>query len=280
MKNIIFRLLRSAPIIFFLIPFKPAKRWQNSYVLPKFNADESKLTSLDLPIPDVQPGYASTADFLKYGKEDVDSMLHILEETGFKLGENKRVLELGCATGRMLRWFADYANACEIWGTDVDADFVTWCSQHLSPPFSFFTCSSLPHLPFEDQYFDMIYAGSVFTHIDDLAETWLLELRRILKVGGRLYITIHDRSTMDVVNQDTDRKLALTKHIYDNTAKEYEAFTSKPFDKFTMGRGIKAQVFFDIDYLKRVTHSYFDIASVTPNAYGYQTAVVFKRKKT
>jgi ubiquinone/menaquinone biosynthesis C-methylase UbiE len=44
----------------------------------------------------------------------------------------------------------------------------------------------LPHLPFEDRSFDVVYAGSVFTHIDDLAQTWFLELRRVLHAGGML----------------------------------------------------------------------------------------------
>ena len=42
----------------------------------------------------------------------------------------------------------------------------------------------VPTLPIPDQHFDVITAFSVFTHIDELESSWLLELRRVLKPGG------------------------------------------------------------------------------------------------
>lgn len=53
-----------------------------------------------------------------------------------------------------------------------------------TPSFRFVTTTTLPHLPFADGYFHMIHAGSVFTHIADLAEAWLLEIRRVLARAG------------------------------------------------------------------------------------------------
>ena len=53
---------------------------------------------------------------------------------------------------------------------------------------------------FSDSYFDLIFTGSAFTHIDDLAEAWLLELRRLLSEKGRVYITIHDRHTIALLD--------------------------------------------------------------------------------
>jgi len=45
-------------------------------------------------------------------------------------------------------------------------------------------------LPFEDSSFDLVYCGSVFTHVSDLADAWFLELRRILRKGGYAYINL------------------------------------------------------------------------------------------
>ena len=59
------------------------------------------------------------------------------------------------------------------------------------PAFHFITTTTVPHLPFEDRHFGFIFAGSVFTHIDDLADTWIAELRRILRPGGKLFMTVH-----------------------------------------------------------------------------------------
>ena len=84
-------------------------------------------------------------------------------------------------------------------GVDINAKHINWCQLNLGPPFFFATTTTAPHLPFEDGYFDLIYSGSVFTHISDLADAWLLELRRIVRKGGYLYITIHDKRTVEVL---------------------------------------------------------------------------------
>jgi len=48
-------------------------------------------------------------------------------------------------------------------------------------------------LPIESNYFDLIYAISVFTHITTTWKPWLLELRRVLKPGGILLSTFSNR---------------------------------------------------------------------------------------
>jgi len=46
-----------------------------------------------------------------------------------------------------------------------------------------------PPLPFPDNSFDLIYAVSVFTHLsEEHQRTWLPELRRVLRPGGRLLL--------------------------------------------------------------------------------------------
>jgi predicted nucleic acid-binding Zn finger protein len=38
----------------------------------------------------------------------------------------------------------------------------------------------------------------VWTNLDDLAEAWALEARRVLRHDGRFYFTINDRSAVTV----------------------------------------------------------------------------------
>jgi ubiquinone/menaquinone biosynthesis C-methylase UbiE len=177
---------------------------------------------------------------------------------------------LGVAGARMMRWLNDVADKCEIWGTDISGDHIVWCKQHLSPPFNFFITTQYPHLPFEDQYFDVIYAGSVFTHIDDLADAWLLELRRILKPGGRLYITIHDEHTIQIL---TEQKYDLSKTLM--CRKDF--FENRDYGMFTIGRFMRSQVFYDTEYLARRLKPFYELVSVTPKAYEFQTAVLLRR---
>ena len=140
-------------------------------------------------------GYAETPEeYLASGREHVSRMLDVLQQSSNSPVPLRYVLDLGCASGRMLR-FVPRDNAAEHWGLDINANQIAWCQEHLSPPMLFAVITTAPHLPFEDHYFDLVYCGSVFTHIAELADAWLLELRRVLRPGGYAFITIHSRRT-------------------------------------------------------------------------------------
>jgi len=175
----------------------------------------------------------------------------------------------------MIRWLGDSVEGCEVWGVDIQSDRIMWCQQHLSPPFKFATVTTAPHLPFEDRYFDLIYCGSVFTHIDDLADAWLLELKRILQPGGRLYITVHEKHSLQhyltLREQDWDAVGPL--RLYDKKI----MISQLDFNVFTMGRGYVSHVFYDIDYLQRHWGCILDVISVTQDAWGAQTAILLTK---
>ena len=175
----------------------------------------------------------------------------------------------------MIRWLLPEAKAgVEIWGTDIGSSRMVWCKQYLSPPFHFATTTIYPHLPFPDEYFGLIYAGSVFTHIDDLADAWLLELRRVIRPGGRLYMTIHDRHSLELFSTKM-RDHPMAKALYDSpmTAE----FCRSDFGMFTLQRGPESQVFYDADWLCEQLEPFWRRKSVTEEAYGYQTAVLLER---
>jgi ubiquinone/menaquinone biosynthesis C-methylase UbiE len=260
-------------ILPYFVTFFPYKRTSYAYVLHKVPAHRSA-GGADLPTPpeNLWLGYGRTInEWLASGKKHVDKMREILGDSGYRFEEGHRVLELGCAAGRMLRCLGDVADRCEIWGTDISAEHIYWCKQHLSPPFHFCITTTAPHLPFADNYFDLIYAGSVFTHIDDLADTWLLELRRVLKPGGRMYITIHDQNTIRVLSE---HPCDLSKTLFYRR----DFFEQKDYQMFTIGRFMRSQVFYDSEYLKRTWQPFFECVSVTPEAYGFQTAMLLKKR--
>ncbi len=111
-----------------------------------------------------------------------EAILDILPE-GWTFSD-KRVLDFGCGAGRVLRQFTDVAAEAEVWGCDIHAESVTWLERNLRPPFHFFRNAAVPPLPIADGYFDLVWAMSVFTHIGDGWEDWLLEMRRVLAPGG------------------------------------------------------------------------------------------------
>ncbi len=103
--------------------------------------------------------------------------------------EEKRVLDFGCGAGRTLRHFLDEAGRAEFYGCDIDRPSIEWLAEHLSPPLHVFENGELPSLPQPDEFFDLVYAFSVFTHLTDHWAGWLLELHRVLKPAGLLFTT-------------------------------------------------------------------------------------------
>jgi SAM-dependent methyltransferase len=103
--------------------------------------------------------------------------------------EGKRVLDFGCGAGRTLRQFLPEAERAELYGCDIDPPSIAWLSANLSPPLHVFESGEPPSLPQADDFFDLVYALSVFTHITDHWAGWLLELHRVLKPGALLFAT-------------------------------------------------------------------------------------------
>jgi SAM-dependent methyltransferase len=283
-ERILRRIIGSPQVAAKFYPYEGARR---SYILPKVGHECPKNES-DLPIPpqDLWLNYGKTPEeYLAWGRDQIRKMKDILEVSGLSLEQGSRVLDFGCASGIMMRWLYDFALAGEVWGVDIVGDLVVWCQQHLSPPFKFVTTTSYPHLPFEDRYFDLVYAGSVFTHIADLAEAWLLELKRILRPGGKLYVTIHDNTTIRKwLADDRPREEQFKMANFLQSFEEGTHFTESDFAMFAINRAPgpgfegQAQVFYDIDYLQQHWGNYLEIISIHPEVYGEQTAILMKKQ--
>jgi len=100
--------------------------------------------------------------------------------------EDKRVLDFGCGSARVLRHFAAEAAQAEFWGCDIDRASTDWNEVNLSPRFRFFENGLAPPLSLPAGSLDLIWAMSVFTHITDLWTEWLLEMHRLLAPDGIL----------------------------------------------------------------------------------------------
>lgn len=281
-------LVSSASNVQKYLPY-PARR--GYYVLQKADRDDHERNRDGFPIPPEPRAYGDTEEhWLNSGKRDVDTMLRILNSSNFFIEKGNRILELGCATGRMTRWLASLAEECEIWGADISARAIVWCQENLTPPFNFATVTTVPHLPFEDRYFDLIFCGSVFTHIDDLADAWLLEIKRIMRPGGRAYVTVHDKHTADVVINNNWESREFIDWVI-----KYSLWPSQFRDLLISSGGSKylknedyykisilagneqPQVFYDIEHLRQHWGRWLKIITVTQEAYWDQTAVLMEK---
>ena len=102
------------------------------------------------------------------------------------------VLEWGCGPGRLIRHMKALLPEWELHlaGTDYNPESIAWCRQYLAG-IEFAGNELDPPLPFDTARFDVVYNLSVFTHLSkSVQETWVEELRRVLKPGGLLISTI------------------------------------------------------------------------------------------
>jgi SAM-dependent methyltransferase len=114
----------------------------------------------------------------------------------------KRILDFGCGAGRTLRHFSDEATEAEFWGCDIDEASIEWMEEYICPPFHVFTNGTEPSLDQPDASFDLIWAISVFTHIPAGWSRWLLELHRLLKADGLLFVTFMGRGMSEEIAGD------------------------------------------------------------------------------
>jgi SAM-dependent methyltransferase len=94
-----------------------------------------------------------------------------------------RILDVGCGTGTMLTYLARFGNAE---GVDIDAEAVGYCHDR---GLQQVTQSAADSLPFDNDTFELVTALDVIEHIDDDLGA-LREIRRVLRPGGRLLLTV------------------------------------------------------------------------------------------
>lgn len=151
-----------------------------------------------LPIPPARLAYlvAGTYDltyFMRLGRAGAACIDDTLARNGIALRNLTAILDFGCGCGRVLRHFVG-RKGLRVYGTDYNPLPIAWCRANLAPA-QFGVNKLAPPLDYPSATFDLIYALSVFTHLDEpLQRAWLDELRRICKPGGHLLITMHGRS--------------------------------------------------------------------------------------
>lgn len=133
-----------------------------------------------------------------------------------RLRPSARVLDLGCACGRMALPLAGYLDRTGSYeGVDIHGPSIDWASDNISVNFPNFRFQKAdvanplynphgkvaPHryrLPFADGSFDFVFLTSVFTHmLPSALENYLREIVRVLRVGGRClstFFVLNDRT--------------------------------------------------------------------------------------
>lgn len=95
-----------------------------------------------------------------------------------------RLLDIGCSSGDWATYWTNLGWECS--GVDIDRDHVAIARQRGIDA----KHCDLNHdpLPFEDQSFDLIFAGEVIEHLID-TDGFLRELQRCVRPGGAVLVT-------------------------------------------------------------------------------------------
>ena len=232
------------------------------------------------PIPQIdnRENYGRGSD-LSYW---ISGYLHhrVISRIAGKYGINGgRCYDFGGSSGRVCRHFAIQSDAWDPWISDFRETSVEFVARYLPMKVKPFMNSAFPSLPLSDNYFDLVFGCSVFTHINETEIPWLLELRRILRIGGIALLSVH--------NDDTWAWLA--QRPEDGLRKLMREWRPDVADLPTIPEGQRivvshrdddpynCNVFHSDAYLRGVWGRFFEIEEIVPHGMGTQAVVVCRR---
>jgi len=209
------------------------------------------------------------------------------ESLKMPLRRNSRFLDFGCGWGRFLRFFWKDINENKLFGCDIDAVILDVC-RVTNVPGNLSLISPEGRLPYPDNYFDVIIAYSVFTHLPErLNLHWMNELARVSRPSCMFCLTLEPRRFIDFITSippDTNSEwYKLLSHYADHADTLYQKYDAGEVAYLpTYGEEI-GRVFGDaivpLSFIEREWSPYFAIRTYIddPNHF-WQAALVLQRK--
>ena len=244
----------------------------------------AKRDSLPIPCPADREGYSPGFD-VQYWTSGLADHLKIMQSAKKHGVEINRLFDFGCASGRVLRHFVAQTEIAELWGSDINQRHIRWLYEYLPARVKPIFNHCFPMLPMPDNYFDLVSAFSVFTHIDTFETAWLAELRRILRPGGLAYLTVHNEDTWHVLRDELGNE---NNRLVQSILKVDPGFAQAVFGPLPDTRTVyrhnvqgpyRAQVFHSNNYLKNVWGRFFEVLEIIPRHHVRQTVLVLRRPK-
>lgn len=122
------------------------------------------------------------------GFRATEELVQVRRRVLAEVAHNSAVLDLGCGAGELLEVLRS-ERGCQCAGLDISAVAVAKVRDKGIEA----QTAALPVVPFEAGRFDTVVCTETMEHVSDAAAT-LREITRVLKVGGRLILSVPDGS--------------------------------------------------------------------------------------
>jgi SAM-dependent methyltransferase len=234
-------------------------RQHESYRQPMADSD-------GVPVP---PSFLSQAftmtpsalNYLNGGAQAAQMILDLVNAAGNRLTSASRILDFGCGAGRVSRALRKTTGA-DVVGYDLYAPAIDWCRDHM--PYGRWEHGvEEPPLGEPDASFDLIFAISVLTHLNEhYQDLWLAEWRRLTKPGGLVVATFKSEHFLDNVIRPRSAEYA------DNVARQLAA-TGFAYIVDEGWAGVFPEYYRDsfhtIDYVKSRWGREFEVVAIHPS---------------
>ncbi|MCA1707220.1 MAG: class I SAM-dependent methyltransferase [Actinobacteria bacterium] len=235
-------------------------------------------------------GWLNVHSYVVGGRRTADELETALAVAGKSFADFGSILDFGASSGRVLpHVVARGREEAEFHGCDVDEEAIRWASRN-RPEASWSVNAAEPPLPFADDSFDLVYAVSVFTHLDErLQFRWLEDIRRVLQPQGLALLTTHGEDefdayrTLQVVSHSPDcaRRVALRGSLSE------EGFVHEPYTRSTWtAKDLPGTdesfglAFHSEDYIRERWAERFEVLQILPRALALRQDIVVLRKPT
>lgn len=233
----------------------------------------------ELPLPDPvdREGYYGPRH-LEYWLSGCSDFLKVKTVGGFSGLDDKRIFELGGCTARAARHYIQQTKA-EIWLSDINLKYISWLQRYFPKSLRCFRNDFNPSLPIADDFFDIVLAYSVFTHIDAFELPWLLEVHRILKSGGKAFMTILDENSWRYVGQHDWLMKSILKAKFEelNELLKTDMPSSRLSIKYSDEVAYNCNIFLRSDYVNSAWGRFFTSIEIRPLYHNYQTMVTLTK---
>jgi ubiquinone/menaquinone biosynthesis C-methylase UbiE len=117
---------------------------------------------------------------------------HYISSVLDKVDPAAKILEAGCGRGQWVIYLGQEGYDC----VGVDLAFRAMARSRKEFPYARFIAGDINTLCLKDSSFDVILCWSVIDHIEQGPEQALREMRRVLRPGGKIFITVPCRNIL------------------------------------------------------------------------------------